>query len=423
MEKSKPSENKTLFLCSLGGAFEFYDFSLFAIMSPVISLHFFDHSDPNLALMKSYGILATGYFARFLGGFYFSHLGDTSGRKKPFMWTLFLMALPTLAIAFLPTYQQIGILAPAFLILLRVIQGFALGGEAPCAMTYIHEYSSPNKRSFSMSVLFGGILLGSFFASLFNSFLNALLSKDDFHNWGWRIPFAFGGILGLIGIYLRKSLQESKDFIHCRNENKLTKVPFLNLVQNSLPNVGRGILILLPSATAFLYFLVISSGVLQKQYHFDKIHLDRIVTLGFLLNSGFCILFGFLSDKITAKKIYLSGISALLILTILSQFVFSSNSITILTAYISILAITLGSCVGSVFSILASLFSTHNRTSAIALCMNTVNGLFIGLTPIFFNEVITKTNFKTFPTLYISILCILAFFVMFNFKVKNEGRN
>lgn len=425
MQKNKQSENKTLFLCSLGGAFEFYDFSLFAIMTPIISTHFFDTSEPNLALIKSYGIFATGYLARFLGGFYFSHLGDTTGRKKPFMWTLFLMALPTLSIAFLPTYQQIGIIAPLLLILLRIIQGFAMGGEAPCAMAYIHEYAAPQKQSFSMSILFGGILLGSFFASFLNFSLNFFLSKEDFSTWGWRIPFIFGGVLGLLGIYLRKSLQESKDFIKCKNENKLTKVPFFNLIQQNLPNVGRGILILLPSATAFLYFLILSSTMLQKEYQFAKVDLERLVTVGLLTNSFFCFIFGYLSDKFTSKKIYLLGISTLFILTLFSQYIFSTNNITALSIYIIFISVTLGCCVGSVFNILANLFSTHNRTSAIALCMNTTNGLFIGLTPMLFTEMMIKTELKSFPAIYIGVLCLIAFSVMYKFenKRKNKARH
>ncbi|WGL60813.1 MFS transporter [Pigmentibacter sp. JX0631] len=408
MTTHQQSDKKTLFLCSLGGAFEFYDFSLFAIMSPIISQHFFDSSDPNLALIKSYGVLATGYFARFLGGFYFSHLGDTSGRKKPFMWTLFLMALPTLSIAFLPTYQQIGIIAPLFLIFFRIIQGFALGGEAPCAMTYIHEYSSDKKRSLSMSILFCGILLGSFFASLINTSLTSLLAKSDYESWGWRIPFAIGGILGLIGLYLRKNLQESKIFIACKNENKLSKTPFFTLLKNNYKNVFLGITILLPSATAFLHFLILSSANLQKNYNFNKQDIQEIVSLGFLVNAFSCVFFGYFADKINPKKIYSTGIVCLFILTVISSSIFSTQNFFYLSIYIFILAIVLGSCVGTVFHLLANLFSTHTRTSGIALCMNTTNGLFIGLTPIVFTEILTKTNFKLFPSYYICFLCFIG---------------
>lgn len=408
MSTHQQSEKKTLFLCSLGGAFEFYDFSLFAIMSPIISQHFFDSSDPTLALIKSYGVLATGYFARFLGGFYFSHLGDTAGRKKPFMWTLFLMAIPTLSIAFLPTYQQIGIMAPLFLILFRIIQGFALGGEAPCAMTYIHEYASPKKKSFSMSILFGGILLGSFFASLVNSSLTSILSKNDYENWGWRVPFALGGFLGLIGLSLRKNLKESKDFIKCKNENKISKVPFFSLLKSNYKNVFLGISILLPSATAFLHFLILSSANLQKNYNFIKQDIQEIVSLGLLVNAISCVLIGYLADKINPKKIYITGIFCLFILTVISSSIFSMQNFFYLSIYIFILAIVLGSCVGTVFHLLANLFSTHTRTSGIALCMNTTNGLFIGLTPIVFTEILTKTSFKLFPNYYICFLCFIG---------------
>lgn len=418
MAITKTSENKTLFLCSIGGAFEYYDFSLFALMTPVISKHFFDDSVPSVALLKTFGIFAAGYFARFLGGFYFSHLGDTSGRKKPFMITLFLMAIPTLGIALLPTYQQIGFLAPLILLLLRIAQGFALGGEAPCAMAYIHEYANEKRKSLAMGFLFGGIIFGSFFASLLYSSLSSLMSPETFYSWGWRIPFAVGGILGIIGIYLRKSLNESKDFLQCKKSNGVLKVPFFTLFQKHFKDVVLGIIILLPSSTAFLYFLLISSKTLETAFLFEKIFIEKIVTLGFFLNALFCIIFGYLSDKIKSKNVYIIGIISLFILTLLSNAAFQSGSKETLTIFIILMSITLGACVGSVFNILATMFATKMRTSALALCLNTTNGLFIGITPYVFTQIATIHYFNHFPMLYISFLCLISLFLIRKIKKK-----
>ena len=418
MPSIKTSEMKTLSICSIGGAFEYYDFSLFALMSGIISQHFFNDSIQSIALIKTFGIFAAGYFARFLGGFYFSHIGDTSGRKKPFMITLFLMAIPTLGIAILPTYQQIGILAPLILLALRIAQGFALGGEAPCAMAFIHEYASKNKKCFAMGLLFGGIIFGSFFASLIYSSLNHFLSKENFNDWGWRIPFAIGGILGIIGVYLRKNLSESQEFILCKKSNLLLKIPFIKIIQNNLSKIVLGIIFLLPSSTAFLYYLLISSNILENQYHYNQLLIEKLTTIGFLLNAVSCILFGYLSDKLSAKKIYINGIIILAILSILSHYIFTSGNDTLLSSFFIILSITLGTCVGSVFNILTSMFSIEIRTSALALTLNTTNGLFIGLTPLLFTQIVKTTKLTLFPSLYITSLCLMSLSLIIKFNKK-----
>ncbi len=402
------SENKMLAFCSFGGAFEFYDFSLFAIMSGIIGQHFFNETIQSIALIKTFGIFAAGYIARFIGGFYFSHLGDTGGRKKPFMMTLFLMAIPTLGIALLPTYQQIGILAPIILMCLRIAQGFALGGEAPCAMAFIYESSNKNRRCFSISILFGSILLGSFFASLIYSILNSLMPKDIFNSWGWRLPFAIGGILGLIGIYLRKSLIETAEFINYKKNNSLPKIPFFELIKKDFLKIIFGIVLLLPSSTAFLYYLLISGNFLKNQYHFNQNFIENLNTIGFFINAISCIIFGKISDKLTAKKVYLTGIFSLFILTIFSNYIFNLQNNLCLAVFIIFISIALGSCVGSVFSLLINMFAIHIRTSALALTMNTTNGIFIGLTPIIFAKIANTTNFNQFPSIYIMFLCLIA---------------
>lgn len=418
MSSKKVSEIKTLSLCSLGGAFEYYDFSLFTLMSITIGQHFFNESIQSIALIKTFGIFAAGYFARFLGGFYFSHIGDTTGRKKPFMLTLFLMAIPTLGIAILPTYQQVGIIAPLILLALRIAQGFALGGEAPCAMALIHEFARKDKKCFAMGLLFGGILFGSFFASFIYSSLNYFISKENFNDWGWRIPFAIGGLLGIIGVYLRKNLSESSEFNHCQNSNLLLKIPFLAIIKSNLGKVTLGIILLLPSSTAFLYYLLISSKYLENQYYFDPIFIKKITTISFFLNAVFCIFFGYLSDKISPKKIYFTGIIFLSFLSGMSYFIFSTGNNHLLFAFMVLMGINLGACVGSVFSIVTSMFSIEIRTSAIALTLNTTNGLFIGLTPLFFTKVVSATNLTFLPSFYIMILCLLSFIMVIQFNKK-----
>lgn len=152
--KLKPSERKIIFLASLGGALEFYDFVIYVIFAPIISQIFFPETDKLASLMSVYAVFAIGYLIRPLGGIAFSHFGDKYGRKKTFIFSVLLMAVPTVLIGVLPTYQHIGIFSSILLIFLRLLQGLSIGGEIPGALTFTCEHVNPRSRALACGVIF-----------------------------------------------------------------------------------------------------------------------------------------------------------------------------------------------------------------------------------------------------------------------------
>src|SRR6202789_1285447 len=193
------SEARILSLASIGGALEFYDFVIFVFFTSVIGKLFFAATVPDwVRQTQTFGIFAAGYLARPLGGIVMAHFGDTLGRKRIFTLSILLMAIPTLLIGLLPTYQSIGLVAPLLLLSMRVLQGVAIGGEAPGAWVFVAEHARPGRVGFAVGLLTSGLSFGILLGSLMATGLNIFFNQTQIGAGAWRIPFLVGGVLGFI---------------------------------------------------------------------------------------------------------------------------------------------------------------------------------------------------------------------------------
>ena len=216
----KPSETRTLLLASIGGALEFYDFVIFVFFTSVIARIFFPPYLPEwVRQVQSFGIFAAGYFARPLGGIVLAHFGDTRGRKRVFTASVFLMALPTLTIGLLPTFASVGIAAPLLLLLMRIVQGAALGGEIPGAWVFVAEHAANRKSGLAIGLLTSGLLSGLLLGSLTAIGLDLTFGSELILRGAWRIPFVLGGIFGFIAVLLRRWLAETTVFQECESRD------------------------------------------------------------------------------------------------------------------------------------------------------------------------------------------------------------
>jgi MFS family permease len=213
---------KTLALSALGGALEFYDFVIFVFFATTMGQLFFPPGLPDwMRLVQTFGIFAAGYLARPLGGVVMAHFGDLSGRKKMFMLSILLMAIPTLLMGLLPTYAQAGVLAPLLLLLLRVMQGAAIGGEAPGAWVFVSEHVSPRHRNLACGALSAGLCAGILIGSLVARAINAAFDEAQLLACGWRLPFVLGGVFGLLAMVLRRQLHETPVFAELQQRRAL----------------------------------------------------------------------------------------------------------------------------------------------------------------------------------------------------------
>ncbi|HEX9174278.1 MAG TPA: MFS transporter, partial [Telluria sp.] len=195
---------KALGIASLGGMLEYFEFIIFVFLTPQISAHFTSPDMPEwLRVMQTLGIFAAGFLIRPIGGILMAQLGDLVGRKRIFTLTLSLMAGPTLVIGLLPGYADIGIWAPLLLLLCRLLQGIALGGELPGAISFVSEQVSGKRVAFALGILASTVCLGSLGGSVVVSSLAKALGPAGMNDYGWRIPFLLGGVFGLLSVYLR----------------------------------------------------------------------------------------------------------------------------------------------------------------------------------------------------------------------------
>ena len=256
---------KTLGLSALGGALEFYDFVIFVFFAATMGHLFFPPDMPDwLRQVQTFGIFAAGYLARPLGGVVMAHFGDRSGRKRMFMLSILLMAIPTLLMGLLPTYAQIGALAPVLLLLLRIMQGAAIGGEAPGAWVFVTEHVSPRHRNFACGCLSAGLCAGILLGSLVARGINAVFDEATLLAWAWRLPFLLGGAFGLLAMLLRRKLHETPVFLDLQARRALSTVlPLREVLQAHRGAVVLAILLTWLLTAAVVVTLLMMPTLLQ----------------------------------------------------------------------------------------------------------------------------------------------------------------
>ncbi|QWF16826.1 MFS transporter [Lysobacter capsici] len=300
---------KVIFASSLGTVFEWYDFYLYGSLAVIIGKQFFGGLNETSQFIFALLAFAAGFAVRPFGALVFGRLGDMIGRKYTFLITIVLMGLSTFLVGILPSYETMGITAPVILIVLRLLQGLALGGEYGGAATYVAEHAPNGKRGLYTSFIQTTATIGLFLSLLVIWACRNWLGKDDFEAWGWRIPFWFSVILLGVSVWIRMQLAESPLFQQMKAEGKTSKAP---ITESFFSRNGKIALLALLGATAgqavvwyggqfySLFFLTKTLGM-------DPNQADILIAIALALATGGFILFGWLSDKIGRKKIVLAG--------------------------------------------------------------------------------------------------------------------
>src|SRR5215475_3249320 len=217
---SRAEERWVIFASSLGTVFEWYDFYLYAILAPFFAALFFPKGNDTAALLSAFATYAAGFLVRPFGALVFGRIGDLVGRKYTFLITITVMGLSTVLVGVLPTYASIGVWAPILLVSLRLLQGLALGGEYGGAATYVAEHSPNNRRGFNTSWIQTTATVGLLLALIVIYLCRENFSKENFAQWGWRVPFLLSLILLGISVYIRLKLNESPVFQRMKSENR-----------------------------------------------------------------------------------------------------------------------------------------------------------------------------------------------------------
>lgn len=304
----RPATNRRVLIGSLSGsAIEWFDFFLYATAAALIfDKQFFPNDDPVISLMLSYLTLSLTFFIRPFGGIVFSHIGDRIGRKKTLVITLSLMGGATVAIGLLPNYDQVGMLAPVLLILCRVVQGLAIGGEWGGALLLAYEYAPKERRGFFGSVPQTGITIGMLLSTIAFG-LVSMLPSDSFEAWGWRVPFIASIILVFVGLWIRKGLAETPAFREAKESGDVAKLPIKDTLRDHwrsvLVAVGAKVVETAPFYIFATFVVSYATGTLDIQ---QSVVLNA-VSAGAFVSTIVILLMGRLSDTLGRTKVYLGG--------------------------------------------------------------------------------------------------------------------
>lgn len=397
----------------IGNALEWYDYALYAQFASIIGRHFFPDSE--IREILTFAVFAAGFIVRPLGGIFFGNIGDRLGRRAALVIGILTMAVPTAGIGFLPGYETIGIAAPIILVVIRLVQGFSLGGEFSGCIAYIVEHAPPEKRGIAGSASFVsmccGMLLGLMTANAFIYFM----AEDELIAWGWRLPFIAGLAIGGVGLYIRTHLSESPIYKAAKESGMLSKTPLRETLTSYLPQViiaiGIYVTVTAPfyTATVFIENFMQTLGYSRSQSSIVGSIILVTMIIGFPISA-------IISDKIGRRPVLLVGIISLIILVYPIFMALGSMNYTLAVISQIIFASIIAIYMGPVPTVLVELFPTKVRFTGVALSYNLSAAVFGGSAPMVGMMLMKFTGNQYALSYYLIALACLSLIVLFFYK-------
>lgn len=390
----------------LGTAVEYYDFAIYGYMAIMISTHFFVQSSPDAALLSTFATFGVAFLLRVPRGIFFGHLGDKYGRKKALTWTIFLMAAATGLMGLLPTYATLGLWATTLLVLCRCLQGFAAGGELGATNSFVAECAPAKWRATQTSMVNGGAYLGSLCASFVALGLTSLLSAEQVQMWGWRVPFLLSLVIGLIGLWIRQSLDDTPQFEALGHKKDVARIPLSTLLSSARREVviiialgaliTGGIYIVSIYAAAYLQ----TAGGHSPQFAFVSTCVAMVLGIATLPLSGY------LGDTIGRKPVFIGGSAAAAVLGVPMFMLMADGPPMWALVAQSVLFVCVSLVNGVSFAVYAEMLRARYRYTGIALGNNVTNTILGGTAPFIATLLITWTGLKLAPAGYF-VFCAL----------------
>jgi MHS family shikimate/dehydroshikimate transporter-like MFS transporter len=409
-ETPRPTGVRKYVVASLvGNALEWYDFFLYATAASIVfgKLFFPADTDPLVGTLGAFAGFAVGFAARPLGGLIFGHIGDKISRKTSLVMTLTIMGAATFLMGLLPTYAQVGVWAPTLLILLRILQGVAAGGEWGGGVLLISENSSDKRRGFFSAFSQSGVSLG-FVLSAGAFYLVQLLPAEQFMSWGWRLPFLLSIVIFGVGIYIRFRLPETKQFTELQKEGKRARMPIIAALKTHPKEIliGMGLRV---AENGGSYLILSFSLVYGVHVGVDRGMLLIGVMLSMLFSFGMTLFFGHLSDKFGRRKIYAFGATALAVMAFPFFALIDSNTPgLIVLAYFIGNGVCHAAMIGTQPAFFHELFSAEVRYSGMAISHELAAVFAGGLAPLIATGLLITFDSSVPVSLYAILLALIT---------------
>jgi MFS transporter, MHS family, proline/betaine transporter len=401
---------KTVAAGAIGNVLEWYDFGLFGFFAPVISQLFFPSHDELASLVGTYGVYATGFLMRPLGGVVFGYIGDRMGRKRALELSVLLMAVPTTLMALLPTYAQAGVGASLLLTLFRLLQGLSVGGEYIGSMSFLSEHAPPGRRAFLGSFSSSSVILGSLLGSGVAALLTGLLTEADLLAWGWRLPFLGGIVIGLVGLWLRSGVDESPSFLEARLKGGLADNPIKSAMRQNLGPIAVTLGLTGISAVGFyLPFVWLPTWLARiNQPPLDQSKALTASTIALMALLILTPLTALLADRVGKKPMFLASAIGYAVLTYPLFLLLKTGtySAAVLAGLVFAACNSLYS--GCMAATMVELFPTRTRYSGVAIGYNTGQAILGGTAPLIATGLIELSGNKLLPAVYLIICSVMA---------------
>jgi MHS family proline/betaine transporter-like MFS transporter len=403
-EPVRPARMRRTVLAGMtGNAVEWYDYGLYGYLSPILATLFFPSGDPLTSLMATFGVFAAGFLMRPLGAVAFGHLGDRLGRKKALVVSVALMAVPTGLIGLLPTYAQAGSLAAVLLVVSRLLQGLSVAGEFTGSIVFLVEHAPASRRGFIGSwagfSTNAGCLLGSGVGTL----LVAVLGQQDLDAWGWRLPFLLGAGLGVVGVYLRLTVEETPHFQNLTRSQGVARLPLREALRHQGREMVSAFSLLWLSSVGFFTVFVYMPGYLTGVGRLPLGSAMTVNWLGMVVVGVVIPLVGAWSDRVGRKPPLLLAAAGLLVLSYPLFWLLSRADFALCVVAQCTFGVLLATLVSPLYALLVELFTTRARYTALSLPFNTATALFGGTAPLLATYLVKRTGDPCSPGLYMAL--------------------
>jgi len=411
--KSAPARSRDAVIAGvIGNTLEWYDFAVYGYFVSTISKLFFPSSDPIASMLATYAVFGVGFVMRPVGSVLFGIYGDRQGRRKALSAVIFLMAISTLAIGLLPTYDQVGDLAPMLLVVARLVQGLSAGGEWGGSTAYIVEYAPDGQRGFIGSwqqfSVGGGFLLGS----LSGTILSFTLSPEALASWGWRVPFLLGIAVGGIGAYLRWRLADTPKYTEIEQNRALAQAPLVEAFRQYPRETLTAFGITLHNTVAYYISLVYMTGYLINIGGLSQPSAQLIGTICLAIFIVLIPFAGMLSDRIGRRpQLMISCVGFALLgypFFLLGSSGRASEAFLAQLLMVALLSLYAGCCPAAY----AELFPTRVRYTALSIGYNVAVAIFGGFAPFIATWLIKQTGDPLAPAFYVIAAAVITFAIL-----------
>ncbi|WP_198414339.1 MFS transporter [Cryobacterium sp. Hh7] len=414
------SSKRAILAATLGNTLEWYDFAVYAYLTPVISQLFFPSRDPLTSILSTFAVLAVGFIMRPVGAVFFGWLADRTGRKKALIVSVTVMGVATIALGLIPTHAQVGTLAAVLLTVARLFQGFSVGGEYGTSTSFLVEYAPTGRRGLFGSLAYFSSILGMAIGGSIVLVFSVILSSADMAAWGWRIPFLLSFPLLLLGTYMRLKINETPEFNALQEKDAVEKFPLKTIVRSH----GKNMLIVMGIVIAFAIstYTVVSFmlSYLRTVIHIETVPATLSVVVVTVFGALLIPVFGWLSDRVGRKPLLILACVSSIVLPLAGLMIVLTGSMLAVYVGQMVMWVPVAIFCGVTPAAFAELFPTEVRVSGFGIAYAVSTALFSGTAPFIATLLVERTGNNLAPGWYIAAAGAIS--LLFVLRLRETNR-